>query len=131
MPKGDNNKKYKPEYVDSLPMMFANGESVAEVCVELNISRQAFYDWSDKYPDFKEAYNEGKMRSEAWWSKLGRAGAAGKVDINPTTWIFNMKNRFSWKDKVETQITGADGGAIQTESNVTWTIKPVKSIDES
>lgn len=101
--------KYKPEYVEQLPSMFANGEDVAEVATALGVSRQTFYNWVEAYPDFKEAYEIGKQKSEAWWAKLGRAGAAGKVDIQPTVWIFNMKNKFGWKDRVETDHTSSDG----------------------
>ncbi len=101
--------KYDPEFVKTLPQMFANGESVAEVAAVLGVSRQAFYDWVDKYPDFAEAYEDGKSLSEAWWTKLGRVGAAGKVGIQPTVWIFNMKNRFDWRDKVDQQISNPDG----------------------
>jgi hypothetical protein len=100
MPSGDNNKKYQDHYPDILAKMFSNGESVAEVCVALGISRRAFYDWVKKYPDFEEAYEMGRLHSEAWWTKLGRAGASGQVNINSTAWIFNMKNRFSWSDKI-------------------------------
>ena len=93
--------KYKAEYANQLPDMFSNGEDVAEVCLKLGISRRAFYDWIEKHPKFKEGYELGKLASEAWWSKLGRAGAAGKVQIQPTVWIFNMKNKFGWRDQPE------------------------------
>lgn len=97
-----NTPKYKSSFADKLPDMFANGESVEEVCRELKISRRAFYDWVEKHPDFAEAYELGKEASQAWWLKLGRAGAAGKVPVQPSIWIFNMKNRLGWKDRVET-----------------------------
>ena len=99
MPKGDNKKRYKKQFAQDLPQMFKNGESVAEVCVQFGVSRQAFYDWVKKYPEFAEAYEQGKLYSEAWWTKLGRAGAAGQVALNATPWIFNMKNRFGWTDQ--------------------------------
>jgi hypothetical protein len=98
--------KYKPELAEKLPEMFANGEDVAEVATKLGISRQTFYQWVEKFPKFAEAYALGKQYSEAWWSKLGRAGAAGKVDIQATVWIFNMKNKFGWRDRTETTMTG-------------------------
>lgn len=102
-------QKYDPAFVERLPGMFANGESVAEVAAALGVSRRAFYDWVEQYPEFKTAYEDGKQLSEAWWTKLGRAGAAGKVDIQPTVWIFNMKNRFEWRDKVEQDNISSDG----------------------
>jgi len=108
--------KYKEEFADQLPTMFANGESVAEVCQVLGVTRRAFYDWVDKYPEFAAAYEEGKGASEAWWTKLGRAGATGKVGIQPTVWIFNMKNRFDWRDKTDHVHSGPGGGPIETIS---------------
>lgn len=90
--------KYKPEYAIKLPEMFKSGEDVAEVCAALNISRATFYNWIKKYPEFEEAYSFAKTLSEAWWQKLGRAGACGKADINPAIWIFNMKSKFGMKE---------------------------------
>ena len=106
--------KYDPALVDKLPQMFANGESVAEVCAELGISKPCFYDWCKLYPDFSDAKKKGVGLSEAWWCRMGRAGAvgAGNIDINAAVWIFNMKNRFAWKDRTEQQITGKDGISI-------------------
>jgi hypothetical protein len=100
------DNKYKPEYADQLPKMFSNGEDVVEVCVEFDISTRTFYNWCNKYPEFKLAYERGKEYSKAWWLKLGRAGAAGKVNIQPSAWIFNMKNKFQWTDKSELAISG-------------------------
>ena len=99
MPQGDNNKRYTKSIAENLPAMFANGESIVEVCVEMGISRRAYYDWLAKYPEFKEAAERGKEASEAWWTKLGRFGAAGRAPINAAPWIFNMKNRFGWVDR--------------------------------
>lgn len=98
--------KYKPEFAKQLPSMFDNGESVVEVCVALGIRKDTFYNWCKKYPKFSDAYKEGLERSEAWWQRLGRAGALGSQKINPTTWIFNMKNRFKWTDRTEVSQTG-------------------------
>ena len=94
---------------------FRGGESVAEVCLVLGICRTSFYKACDLSPEFKAAYEIGKEYSEAWWTKLGRAGAAGKVNIQPATWVFNMKNKFKWKDRVENEITGAIGITIDND----------------
>jgi transposase len=114
--------KYKPKYdpaiCDTLPNMFANGETIVEVCLALGISRRAFYDWKAKYPEFEAAVDQGMAISEAWWSKLGRAGAIGAQPVHPTLWIFNMKNRFNWTDKTDIGVSGLNGGPIQTENKI-------------
>ena len=53
--------KYKKKFAKQLPDMFKNGESVAEVCMELGIPRQTFYYWVNNYDDFEEASQPGKM----------------------------------------------------------------------
>jgi hypothetical protein len=72
----------------------------------LGICRNTFYSYVDQHPEFSEAYSRGLDLSQAWWEKLGRRGAAGEVPINPATWIFNMKNRFKWTDRQDTNISG-------------------------
>lgn len=97
---------YEPELCETLPDMFMQGESITEVCVKLGISRDTFYRWMKLYPDFSDAVKIGLEKSEAWWEKLGRAGAAGVTDINPPVWIFNMKNRFKWSDRSDVSVSG-------------------------
>lgn len=114
VPKGVGRPtKYHPDLCEFLPAMFERGESVSEVCVALSLSKETFYRWVEEHPEFSNAYKAGLARSEAWWSRLGRAGAAGFVDIQPATWVFNMKNRFSWTDRIETEHSGEiRGGGI-------------------
>lgn len=40
---------------------------------------------------------------------------------SPVGSIFSLKNNFGWKDKTEQELTGADGGPIQTK----WTVEIV------
>ena len=80
--------KYKKEFAEKLPDMFANGEDVSEVAIKLGVTRQSFYNWVKQHKEFEEAYNKGKLASEAWWCKLGRAGATGLAVslIAPQEW---------------------------------------------
>jgi hypothetical protein len=81
--------------------MFEDGSSVQEVCQDkLQISRKTFYNWLERHEEFAEAYEEGRWRSEAFWARMGRSGAMGAMNVNPALWIFNMKNRFGWRDKL-------------------------------
>jgi hypothetical protein len=38
-----------------------------------------------------------------YWEKVGRDLATGKIQGNPTSWIFNVKNKLGWKDKSEVE----------------------------
>ena len=98
--------KYSSKLCKRLPAMFENGESVAEVCAELGIWKDTFYNWVKEHPEFSDSYKKGLELSEAWWTNLGRAGSAGEAKIQPATWIFNMKNRFKWTDRQETNLSG-------------------------
>lgn len=93
--------KYDPSFAEMLPDLFSEGESVVEVCVVLGIHKDTFYDWCAKYKEFSDAYAVGLMKSEAWWQKLGRAGAAGARRVNPPMWRMNMMNRFKWSDRID------------------------------
>lgn len=110
--KGGRPTKYSVALSKRLPDLFKNGESVAEVCMALDISKDTFYAWVKKHKRFSDAYNKGLQKSEAWWSRLGRAGAQGSVKIQPATWIFNMKNRFGWTDRIEQQHSGEVKGGL-------------------
>ena len=104
--------RYTKALAESLPSMFENGESVVEVCVALGISKQTFYRWCEEKPEFRDAYEKGLEVSEAWWSRLARGGSTGQVKVQPATLIFNLKNRFGWKDRVEQEHTGSVTGKL-------------------
>ncbi|GHT86931.1 hypothetical protein FACS1894137_13230 [Spirochaetia bacterium] len=106
MNKARRPTKYSRKLCKKLPDMFLEGQSVVEVCADLGIWKDTFYQWVNKYPEFSDAYKKGLLLSEAWWEKLGRAGATGQISINPATWIFNMKNRFKWTDKQDLNVSG-------------------------
>lgn len=91
--------KYKPDLCEAILPLFAEGMSIVEVSANIGINQDTFFDWIKKYPDFSESYKRGKALSAAWWEGLGRKGASGDKEINATTWIFNMKNRFAWHDR--------------------------------
>ncbi len=105
-PKGPS--KYEQTMVQKLSAFGANGEGVVEACVHLGISKETFYEWGRKFPEFSDAIKQFKLRSQAWWEKAGRAGAVGKLaGFNATGYIFQMKNRFpeDWRDKQEIEQT--------------------------
>lgn len=95
------------------------GASEVELRVELGISDDLWYRWIDEEPEFARTVKDCKRRIQAWWERHGRHMAVG-AEGNATVWIFNMKNRFGWRDKNELALTGADGGAIDVNHTVTF-----------
>jgi hypothetical protein len=85
----------------------AHGAGIAELAHYLKVSRQTIYDWCDPRSKqyrrkFAAAVTLGRELSEAWWMRYGRLAMMQKVaSAPPSWWIFNMKNRFGWRDRVE------------------------------
>ncbi len=93
--------KYRPEMCDQLPEIYRYGADIGEACVQLGISRRTYYNWKEAHPEFKRATDWGEQLSLAWWTRLGAKMATGEVEGSAAVWIFNMKNRAGWRDKVE------------------------------
>ena len=81
-----------------------DGGSATEARVLLGIGNSA---WDTLLKDssiFRETEKRRKALSEVWWERQGRKMAVG-AEGNATVWIFNMKNRFGWRDKQEIDST--------------------------
>lgn len=115
MPAG-RPSEYDPALCDILDAMGNDGEGMAEAIVACGIAKETFYRWQELYPEFSNAVNRMKQRSQSWWEAEGRKATFGKVPgFNATSFIFNMKNRFKedWSDTVKSEHTGKDGGAME------------------
>lgn len=73
--------------------------------------------WLKEEPQFSETIKTGKLLAESWWSKTGRTNLENK-DFSFTGWYMNMKNRYGWKDKTETDLT-TKGESINPISQLT------------
>lgn len=111
--------KYKPEFCDMVIEFGKTGASKAEMALDLDIAMSTFDVWQNDIPEFMEAVKRAVSYSQGYWEKQGRLATFGGVQgFNPTSFIFNMKNRFKedWRDVVKNEMTGKDGNPIQTES---------------
>lgn len=114
------------------------GMNKEEIAILFGIHRQTLYEWIDKYPDFGEAMEEGRLASTYVMGALNKAALGydkdevervikdGKVisekvttkhfkpDIGAVKYLLNNRHPDKFKDKVE--ITGKDGGAIEVVS---------------
>ena len=76
------------------------GGSANEARCLLGIGDSAWETLLADSDEFRQAEKKRKSLCEVWWERQGRRMATG-ADGNPAVWIFNMKNRFGWRDKHE------------------------------
>ena len=85
------------------------GASAIEIRCILGIGDSAWDTLLEDSEEFRLAVKKGQMLCQVWWERHGRSMTKGESMGNATVWIFNMKNRFGWKDKTETEHTGTVG----------------------
>ena len=76
--------------------MFADGSSITKVAVsKLGVTRQTYYEWKAKHPEFRAAAELGEQLSEVYHEDVLDRGANGEIEgFNVTAKIFQMKSRF-------------------------------------
>ncbi len=96
--------KYKPEYCELLIIHMAKGMSYEAFAghPDVIVSKQTLYDWEKEYPEFLDAKRKGFQLSQYVWEQAGSIATLRDKDFSWTGWYMNMKNRFRWRDKVET-----------------------------
>jgi len=100
--------------------------TLARFATMVGVTRETLHDWATarnedeslKYPDFSYAYKKAKEYQEAILVEGAMANA-----FHANFAIFTAKNVLGWRDKVEQEITGADGAPLITGINVTF-VKP-------
>jgi hypothetical protein len=110
--------KYKPEYCQLLIKHMTTGLSYETFGAALNVSKETIYDWERAHAEFLDSKRIAFTKCQEFWEKLGideilntSEYQGGSKSLNSAVWVFNMKNRFNWKDK--TEHTGENGGALQ------------------
>lgn len=104
---------YSEEYCQKLIDHMAQGLSFDSFAGTIGVTRETMYNWAKKHTNFFHAKKKGQAYCLLFWEKLGLAGIMGQGFKDPQTgkrnplkfgqavYIFNMKNRFGWRDRVE------------------------------
>lgn len=99
-PKMGRPPKYRPEFCAMLVEHMASGLSFESFAAVADVDRDTIYEWAKTYPDFSDAKKRGSAKSQLIWEQEGITGMK-MMGFNSAIWIFNMKNRFGWKDQPE------------------------------
>ena len=112
MPGGRPPKEYKPEYAEMLKDHMSKGFSFESFAGLIGCSKDALYAMADRNPEFSDAKREAFELSRFFWERLAVENAVeynipgeGSRKLNTAAWVFNMKNRFGWRDQVDQNIT--------------------------
>jgi len=105
-PKG-RPTKYRASYCKQLITWMGKGLSFESFAGDVDVDRDTVYEWAKAHEEFADAKRKGSAKSQAFWEKMGVAGSSGQLpNFKTGAWVFNMKNRFSWRDKQEVAVTG-------------------------
>lgn len=91
---------YKPEYCKMLLDHMEKGFSLEAFGGVVRVSRETLYEWQRVHPEFSDTVALGKTLCQLRWEEFGKDMMMGKVfGGSSTIYIFNMKNRFGWRDQ--------------------------------
>jgi len=108
--------KYRPSMLPIIEELASQGAGKVEIAVALGVTRHTLNNWMESNEEFFTIMQKADQSAQAWWEKTGRDATFGAFPaFNSAAYIFQMKNRFrrDWQDIKTTELTGANGGAIE------------------
>jgi hypothetical protein len=79
--------------------------TITGLALWLDTTRETLIDYQEnKGYEFSDAIKRAKLKCENWVEE-----GALMNKVNPTSAIFNLKNNYGWKDKVEQELSNPDG----------------------
>ena len=100
---------YKVEYCQGVIDFMSKGYSFEAYAGHINTHKDTLYNWVKLFPEFSDAKRLAFAKAQIFWEEIGLRGMwteEGGPKLNTGNYIFQMKNRFGWQDKVE--ISGGD-----------------------
>lgn len=92
---------YDPKFCEMLVEHMSKGFSYESFAGVVSVSLDTLYNWEHLNPDFSEAKKIAVNKCRIFWEQTGIHGAWGGKAFQPAVWIFQMKNKFKWTDRVE------------------------------
>ena len=109
---GGRPTKYDASWMpEAAAAAVAEGKGIAGAAVACQTGKQCIYDWMADHPEFADAIKSADAIGELKMFDMHK-------EMAPAAWIFAMKNRAGWQNNDGLELTGKNGGPIQTQSIV-------------
>jgi transposase-like protein len=105
---------------DRLVEAMAGGLTVEAAAAKIGISARSLFYWQQQHPEFLQAIQEGRQRSQLWWEERALAMANGESG-NTQIVVLGLRNRSraatGWNnDTVKLEHTGPEGGPVEVKA---------------
>lgn len=109
--------KYEERFCGELLEFMGLGFSLTAFAGEIGVARSTINEWMGEHPEFSEAVKIGQAKRTR---NLEGTLLQGETGPKVTAHIFALKNADpeGWRDKVDNEHTGPNGGPIQTERTI-------------
>ena len=109
--------KYNPAFCERVIELAKEGAGWAEYAADFGVDRASLYRWAEENEDFAQALTRAKVLEQAWFEREGRLNLRNR-EFNANLWGKSVSARFrdDYTERKETQLTGANGGAVQVET---------------
>lgn len=90
--------------------IFGIDETVIEI-IGTHVVKSTLYEWIKDHPEFSNAKKLYTIHCQKYWEKKSNDHITHYKDgkqLNSAVWIFNMRNRFGWRDKPKDEIDERD-----------------------
>ena len=140
---GGRPTKYRAEFAEQARKLTRLGATDKELAEFFDVTEQTINTWKKRHPEFLESLKTGKALADAevaeklFQRATGYEHKAVKISASPdgkehvtefteryppdtTAAIFWLKNRRPdlWRDRIDTTLSGPNGGAVQIASTV-------------
>jgi hypothetical protein len=111
---------YRREMCDRLVEAMAKGLTAKAAATKIGISARSLFNWQKEHPEFLQAIQEGRQRSQLWWEERALAMANGESG-NTQIVMLGLRNRSraatGWNnDTVKLEHSGPEGGPVEVKA---------------
>lgn len=101
--------KYDEAYCEQLVAHMSKGYSFESFAGVISVTKRRLYEWEEKHPEFAEAKEIAFAKCQLHWETQAIDGTWNHPEqstLNVGVWVFNMKNRFGWRDAHKLEVDG-------------------------